>query len=109
MKKIGSFVMETGDQKVESSRGGQGMMCGNIFNGSHRFVRVFSIKATEGVRAYHIYCPYLLVAKIFCAFKSFRSKALRKLASVESFLELITLAFDFKEQSTYKAPSVGWL
>jgi hypothetical protein len=23
--------------------------------------------------------------------------------------ELVTLAFDFKEQSTYKAPSSGWL
>jgi hypothetical protein len=61
-------------------RGEQGTLCGNIFNGLCWFTHVFSIKAAEGVRADHIYCSYLLVAKISCTSEASHSKALRKLA-----------------------------
>jgi hypothetical protein len=52
----------------------------------HRFTHIFSIKAVEGVRVDHIYCPYLLAIKICYASEAFCLEAIHELASAKSFL-----------------------
>jgi hypothetical protein len=84
--------METGGLGVESAEEKSGLLRGNIFGDPCCFACVFSIKATEGVSADHIYCPHLHVAKIFCASKASHPPVLWKPTSIEPLLEKNSLS-----------------